>query len=48
LITIGAILIAEAFDQEIPKGLRLFCARLFFNVELLNIRMRKNKAIEKK
>lgn len=43
LVTIGVLLIAEAFDQHIPKGYVYFamCYALF--VEFLNIRMRKNK-----
>lgn len=48
LITIGALLVAEAFDQEIPKGYVYFALVYSLLVELLNIRMRKNKAIEKK
>ena len=48
LITIGALLVAEAFDQEIPKGYVYFALVYSLIVELLNIRMRKNKAIEKK
>ena len=48
LITIGALLVAEAFDQEIPKGYVYFALVYSLLVELLNIRMRKNKVIEKK
>jgi len=48
LITIGALLVAEAFDQEIPKGYVYFALVYSLLVELLNIRMRKNKVITKK
>jgi predicted tellurium resistance membrane protein TerC len=45
LVTIGVILVAEAFNQHIPKGYIYFamCYALF--VEFLNIRMRKNKGL---
>lgn len=43
LITIGILLVAEAFDKEIPKGYVYFALVYSLLVELLNIRMRKNK-----
>ncbi len=43
LVTIGVILVAEAFDQHIPKGYIYFAMVYSLLVEFLNIRMRKNK-----
>jgi predicted tellurium resistance membrane protein TerC len=43
LVTIGVILVAEAFDQHIPKGYIYFAMVYSLIVEFLNIRMRKNK-----
>lgn len=42
LVTIGVLLIAEAFDQQIPKGYVYFALVYSLIVELFNIRMRKN------
>jgi predicted tellurium resistance membrane protein TerC len=47
LVTIGVILVAECFGQEIPKGYIYFAMVYALIVEFLNIRMRKNKGIEK-
>jgi predicted tellurium resistance membrane protein TerC len=43
LVTIGVILVAEAFHQHIPKGYIYFAMVYALLVEFLNIRMRKNK-----
>lgn len=43
LVTIGVILVAEAFDQHIPKGYIYFAMVYALVVEFLNIRMRKNR-----
>ena len=43
LVTIGVLLVAEAFDQDIPKGYVYFALVYSLLVEMLNIRMRKNK-----
>jgi predicted tellurium resistance membrane protein TerC len=43
LVTIGVILIAEAFGQHVPKGYIYFALVYSLGVELLNIRMRSNK-----
>lgn len=43
LVTIGVILVAEAFGQHVPKGYIYFALVYSLVVELLNIRMRKNK-----
>lgn len=44
LVTIGVILVAEAFGQEIPKGYVYFAFVYSLIVEFLNIKMRKNKS----
>lgn len=46
LVTIGVILVAEAFGQHVPKGYIYFAMVFALLVEFLNIRMRKNKGIE--
>lgn len=46
LVTIGVILVAEAFGQHVPKGYIYFAMVFSLIVEFLNIRMRKNKGIE--
>ena len=46
LVTIGVILVAEAFGQELPKGYIYFAMVFSLIVEFLNIRMRKNKGLE--
>jgi predicted tellurium resistance membrane protein TerC len=42
LVTIGVLLLAEAFGQHIPKGYIYFAMCYALLVEFLNIRMRKN------
>lgn len=44
LVTIGVILVAEAFGQHVPKGYIYFALVYSLAVELLNIRMRRNKS----
>jgi predicted tellurium resistance membrane protein TerC len=46
LVTIGVILIAEAFHQHVPKGYIYFAMVYALAVEFLNIRMRRNKGAE--
>lgn len=46
LVTIGVILVAEAFGQHIPKGYIYFAMVYSLLIEFLNIRMRKNKKVE--
>lgn len=46
LVTIGVILVAEAFGQHVPKGYIYFAMVYALLVEFLNIRMRRNKGIE--
>jgi predicted tellurium resistance membrane protein TerC len=43
LVTIGVLLVAEAFGQHIPKGYIYFAMVYALAVEFLNLRMRKNK-----
>lgn len=43
LVTIGVILIAEAFHEKIPKGYVYFAMVYALIVEFLNIRARKNR-----
>lgn len=43
LVTIGIMLIMEAFHQEVPKGYVYFAMVYSLIVEFLNIKMRKNK-----
>jgi predicted tellurium resistance membrane protein TerC len=45
LVTIGVILIAEAFGQHVPKGYIYFAMVYALLVEFMNIKMRKNKGI---
>jgi predicted tellurium resistance membrane protein TerC len=41
LLTIGLLLVAEAFGQHVPKGYVYFAMAFSISVELLNMRMRK-------
>ncbi len=41
LIVIGVVLIADGFDQHVPKGYVYFALAFSLGVEMLNIRMRK-------
>lgn len=43
LVTIGVILIAEAFDQHVPKGYIYFAMVYALGVEMLNLKMKKNE-----
>lgn len=45
LVTIGVILVAEAFGQHVPKGYIYFAMIYALAVEFLNIRMRQNKGV---
>ena len=46
LVTIGVLLVAEAFHQKIPKSYVYFAFVYSLVVEFLNIRMRRNKKNE--
>lgn len=48
LVAIGVILVAEAFGEHIPKGYIYFGLVYALLVEVLNIRMRKNKEAKEK
>jgi predicted tellurium resistance membrane protein TerC len=43
LVLIGVMLVADAFEQHIPKGYIYFAMAFSLFVEMLNIRMRKVK-----
>ncbi len=44
LVVIGVVLIADGFDQHVPKGYVYFALAFSLGVEMLNIRMRKRAA----
>jgi len=44
LVVVGVALIAEGFDQHVPKGYIYFAMAFSVGVEMLNIRMRKRSA----
>ncbi|MDX1584104.1 MAG: TerC family protein, partial [Thermoanaerobaculia bacterium] len=46
LLLIGMSLVAESFDQHIPKGYIYFAMGFSVFVEFLNIRMRKNQPLD--
>ncbi|HSC66032.1 MAG TPA: TerC family protein, partial [Caldimonas sp.] len=41
LVVVGVVLIAEGFDQHVPKGYVYFAMAFSVAVEMLNIRMRR-------
>jgi len=41
LVVVGVVLIAEGFDQHVPKGYVYFAMAFSLGVEMLNIRMRR-------
>jgi predicted tellurium resistance membrane protein TerC len=41
LVVVGVVLIAEGFDNHVPKGYVYFAMAFSLGVEMLNIRMRK-------
>ena len=44
LVVVGIVLIAEGFDQHVPKGYVYFAMAFSLGVEVLNIRLRKRSA----
>lgn len=44
LVTIGAVLVAEGFGEEVPKGYIYFAMFYALIVEFLNLKMRKNQS----
>ncbi|MDX1594897.1 MAG: TerC family protein, partial [Gammaproteobacteria bacterium] len=43
LVLVGAMLVAEGFDQHVPKGYLYFAMAFATGVEVLNIRRRKRR-----
>ena len=41
LVVVGVVLIADGFDQHVPKGYIYFAMAFSVAVEMLNIRMRR-------
>lgn len=46
LVTIGVVLVADAFGQHVPKGYIYFAMVYALVVEFLNIRMRRNRKLK--
>ena len=44
LVVVGVVLVAEGFDNHVPKGYVYFAMAFSLGVEMINIRMRKAKA----
>ncbi len=44
LVVVGVVLVAEGFDNHVPKGYVYFAMAFSLGVEMLNIRMRKGQA----
>jgi predicted tellurium resistance membrane protein TerC len=44
LVVVGVVLLAEGFDQHVPKGYIYFAMAFSVAVEMLNIRMRKKRS----
>ncbi|MBC7941321.1 MAG: TerC family protein [Chitinophagaceae bacterium] len=44
LVVVGVVLVAEGFDNHVPKGYVYFAMAFSLGVEMLNIRMRKRSA----
>jgi len=46
LVVVGVVLIAQGFDHDVPKGYVYFAMAFSVAVEMLNLRLRKRRAIE--
>jgi predicted tellurium resistance membrane protein TerC len=46
LVVIGVVLIAQGFDHDLPKGYVYFAMAFAVIVEMLNLRLRKRRAVE--
>lgn len=46
LVLIGFLLVVEGFDKHIPKGYIYFAMAFSLMIEMLNLRMRKNRGIK--
>jgi predicted tellurium resistance membrane protein TerC len=44
LVVVGVVLVAEGFDHHVPKGYVYFAMAFSLGVEMINIRMRRNRA----
>ena len=45
LVVVGVVLIAEGFDQHVPKGYVYFAMAFSVGVEMLNIRMHRRSRL---
>jgi predicted tellurium resistance membrane protein TerC len=45
LVVVGVVLIAEGFDQHVPKGYIYFAMAFSVGVEMLNIKIRKRAKV---
>jgi predicted tellurium resistance membrane protein TerC len=45
LVVVGVVLVAEGFDHHVPKGYVYFAMAFSLGVEMLNVRLRKGKAV---
>ena len=46
LVLVGVLLIAQGFDHDVPKGYVYFAMAFSVTVEMLNLRLRKRRAVE--
>jgi len=46
LVVVGVVLIAQGFDHDVPKGYVYFAMAFSVAVEMLNLRLRKRRAVE--
>jgi predicted tellurium resistance membrane protein TerC len=46
LVVVGVVLIAQGFDHDVPKGYVYFAMAFSVTVEMLNLRLRKRRAVE--
>jgi predicted tellurium resistance membrane protein TerC len=46
LVVVGVVLIAQGFDHDVPKGYVYFAMAFSVTVEMLNLRLRKPRAVE--
>ena len=46
LVVVGVVLIAQGFDHDVPKGYVYFAMAFSVAVEMLNLRLRKRRAIQ--
>jgi len=45
LVVVGVVLIAQGFDHDVPKGYVYFAMAFSVTVEMLNLRLRKRRAV---